>query len=218
MPEPVTIVGFAAGMTAVTAQLARRYFEIAKECVDVVLGAIALVLVLPLLGVCALIIKLSSKGPVLYSQVRVGKDGKLFRMYKLRTMEDGAESGCGAVWATRQDARVVPACRWMRLSHVDELPQLISVVRGEMSLVGPRPERPEIMEELEKHYPNVRARLTVRPGITGLAQVRNGYDTSVEQFRRKLEADLEYIQKRRWRTEIGILAKTLTKVCDRDAC
>jgi len=217
MPEPVTVLGFMAGMAAVGGHLARRYFEVAKECLDIVLGIAGLVLALPLLGVCAIVIRLSSRGPILYSQTRVGKGGRLFKMYKLRTMHVDAESGGGAVWACEDDPRIIGVCRWMRLSHIDELPQLVNVVRGEMSLVGPRPERPEILEELERRYPNVKARLSVRPGITGLAQVRNGYDTSIEKFRAKLAADLEYIAKRKWSTELHIMAKTLTKVHDKAA-
>jgi len=215
MPEPVTIIGVGAGLCGLMTQLARRYFSLAKEVVDIVVGFVALVLALPLLAVCAVIIKLSSKGPVTFTQSRVGKDGKLFKMHKLRTMYTDAESACGPVWAKDNDPRVVPACRWMRRSHVDELPQLINVVRGDMSLVGPRPERPEILAELEKTYPEVRRRLAVRPGITGLAQVRNGYDTSIEAFRHKLKADLEYIERSNWSTEIRILASTLGKFNDK---
>jgi lipopolysaccharide/colanic/teichoic acid biosynthesis glycosyltransferase len=154
---------------------------------------------------------------VFFCQTRLGKNGKPFRMFKLRTMYSSAESASGAVWAERNDPRVVPSCRWMRRSHVDELPQLINVVRGDMSLIGPRPERPEILAELEKTYPDIRRRLAVRPGITGLAQVRCGYDTSVEAFRNKLKADLEYIERRNWLTEIRILAATVTKLNDRAA-
>jgi lipopolysaccharide/colanic/teichoic acid biosynthesis glycosyltransferase len=215
MPEPVTIIGVGAGLCGLMTHLARRYFDLAKEVVDIVLGFIALVLSLPVLAVCAVIIRLSSKGPVMFTQNRIGKDGKLFKMRKLRTMYADAESTCGPVWAQDGDARVVGACRWMRRSHVDELPQLINVVKGEMSLIGPRPERPEILAELEKTYPEVRRRLAVRPGITGLAQVRNGYDTSVEAFRHKLKADLEYIERSNWSTELRILASTLGKFNDK---
>jgi len=105
----------------------------------------------------------------------------------------------------------------MRKSHIDELPQLINVIKGDMSLVGPRPERPEIMEELKKVYPEVVERLRVRPGITGLAQIRYGYDTDVKAYKRKLEADLEYIERRRWSTELRILAATIKKVRDERA-
>jgi len=217
MPEPITIVGVSVGILTLTTHLARRYFECAKEVADIVLGFIALVLSLPVLAVSAILIKTFSAGPAIFTQQRVGQDGKLFTLYKFRTMYTDAEVAGGAVWASKDDPRVVPVCRWMRVSHVDELPQLINVIKGEMSLVGPRPERPEILAELEKKYPNVRDRLAVRPGITGLAQVRNGYDTSVEAFRRKLEADLEYIENRNWTTELRILAATVAKFNDKAA-
>jgi lipopolysaccharide/colanic/teichoic acid biosynthesis glycosyltransferase len=217
MPEPITMIGVGAGFLTLATTLARRYFDVAKEVADVVLGFIALVLCLPVLGLCAFIVKLSSPGPLLYKQQRVGVRGKVFTMYKLRTMHISAESVSGAVWAAKGDPRVIPACRWMRHSHVDELPQLINVIQGAMSLVGPRPERPEILRELEKTYPDVRKRLAVRPGITGLAQVRNGYDTTVEAFRKKLEADLEYIEQRNWSMEFRIIAATVGKFHDRTA-
>jgi len=188
-----------------------------KRALDVVPCIAALPLVLVVLAICAIAIKLDSPGPVWFAQMRTGKGGRRFRMYKLRTMHTGAEAGTGAVWAGDNDHRIISACRWMRRSHVDELPQLLNVIMGEMSLVGPRPERPEIMVELEKAYPNVRERLAVRPGITGLAQVRNGYDTTIEAFRKKLQADLEYIERRKWSMELRILAATLTKVHDKGA-
>lgn len=211
MPEPITLIGIFAALATLCVHLARRFFGVAKEILDVVLGFIALVLSLPLLAVCALIIKLSSKGRVFHRQLRVGKAGKAFRMYKLRTMREDAEAETGAVWAEDDDPRIVPACRWMRRSHVDELPQLINVIKGEMSLVGPRPERPELVAKLEKVCPEFNKRHMVRPGITGLAQLRNGYEASVEGARRKLQADLEYIEKQNWSTELRILASTLTR-------
>jgi lipopolysaccharide/colanic/teichoic acid biosynthesis glycosyltransferase len=217
MPEPVTMIGVGAGVLAIASHLARRYFDVAKEVVDIVLGFVLLVFCLPVLAVCALIVKVSSRGPVFFKQIRAGQNGKPFVMYKLRTMYIDAESATGAVWAKRGDPRVVPMCKWMRRSHADELPQLLNVIRGDMSLVGPRPERAEIMTELEKAYPEVRRRLAVRPGITGLAQVRSGYDTSVEAFRNKLLADLEYIEQRNWTMELRILAATVTKLNDRTA-
>lgn len=217
MPEPITLIGAGGGLLAILAQLARHYFDAAKEVVDILLGAVFGIIALPVLLVCAAIVKLSSRGPVFFSQIRVGRNGRPFRMYKLRTMYVNAESASGAVWAQDKDPRVVPACRWMRRSHIDELPQLWNVIRGEMSFVGPRPERPEILAELERHYPDVRKRLAVKPGITGLAQVRTGYDSSIENFRHKLKADLEYISKRRWRLELAILAKTVWKLNDRTA-
>lgn len=217
MPEPITLVAVGSSMIGLAIHMARRYFDMAKEVVDVVLGFVLLLPASTVLLLCAVLIKLSSRGPVFYVQARVGKGGKIFRMYKLRTMLLDAETGTGAVWATKDDPRIIPACRWMRHSHADELPQLINVIKGDMSLVGPRPERPEILVELEKVYPNVRKRLAVRPGITGLAQVRNGYDMSVDSFRRKLAADLEYIEKRRWSQELRIFVATVPKLSDKHA-
>jgi lipopolysaccharide/colanic/teichoic acid biosynthesis glycosyltransferase len=211
------MVAVGTGVLGLATQLARRYFEAAKEVVDILLGLFALLLTLPLWAVCAVVIKVSSRGPVFLVQKRVGKGGKVFSMFKFRTMYANAEAAGGAVWARRGDPRVVAACRWMRRSHMDELPQILNVIKGDMSLVGPRPERPEILAELEKVHPDVRKRLAVRPGITGLAQIRNGYDTSVDQFRQKLQADLEYIEKRKWLMELAIIARTLGKLNDRDA-
>jgi len=204
-------------MVGLLTHLARRYFEVAKEVMDIVLGFLLLVLSLPILLCCAILIKLTSRGPIFFTQIRVGQQGKHFRMHKLRTMYSDAETRSGAVWCGDKDPRIVAACRWMRRSHVDELPQLLNVIKGEMSLVGPRPERPEILDELEETYPDIRKRLTVKPGITGLAQIRNGYDTTVEAFRHKLASDLEYIANRKWGTELRILFATVTKLNDKSA-
>jgi len=217
MPEPITLIAFGGGLIALATHLARRYFELAKEVVDVTLGAALLLAAAPVLIVCALLIKLSSRGPVFYVQARAGKGGKVFNMFKLRTMRTDAEAGTGAVWAVKGDPRIIPACRWMRLSHMDELPQILNVIQGDMSLIGPRPERPEILAKLEKEFPDMCKRLAVRPGITGLAQVRNGYDTGVGSFRLKLATDLEYIKKRRWSQELRILVATLPRLLDRQA-
>lgn len=217
MPEPVTMIAVGGGIVTLGAHLARRYFEVAKEICDIAMGAVAFLLALPVVLLSMLIVRLSSRGPVMFKQVRVGKDGQLFVMYKLRTMYLNAEDATGAVWAQDDDPRVIPACRWMRRSHVDELPQLINVIKGDMSLVGPRPERPEILEKLQQAYPLVRQRLSVRPGITGLAQVRNGYDSTVEAFRNKLAADLEYIERRSWGMEFAIIAMTFAKFNDKRA-
>jgi lipopolysaccharide/colanic/teichoic acid biosynthesis glycosyltransferase len=128
-----------------------------------------------------------------------------------------AEANSGPVRASHCDQRVLPACRWMRRSHLDEIPQLINVLAGKMSLVGPRPERPEIAQEIYQRLPEFRRRLQVRPGITGLAQVRNGYDTCMDAIRHKLQYDLEYIRRRSWLLEVGILLRTLTKFYDPSA-
>ena len=196
----------------------RLSFAVIKRIVDVALGSIAVLAAIPVLAICSAVIKLSSRGPVVYSQIRVGKGGRLFKMYKLRTMYHDIEASTGPVWAKDNDPRVIPVCRWMRRSHLDELPQLINVLRGEMSLVGPRPERPEIMAELEKTFPHINGRLIVQPGITGLAQIRNGYDKTIDGVHRKLEADMEYIATRKVSVELMILAATLPKFYDKSAC
>lgn len=198
-------------------RLSRQVFHSTKDVLDPILAVVCLILVLPVVAIAALLIKLSSRGPLIYTQVRVGKDGAQFKMYKLRTMYTDAESCTGPVWATKNDPRVIPACRWMRRSHVDELPQLINVIKGEMSLVGPRPERPEITEQLELIFPDYRHRLAVKPGITGLAQVRHGYCAGIGSIRKKLTADLEYIERANWLLELGILARTITAFNDRGA-
>lgn len=217
MPEPMTLIAFGTGLGGLGTHLARRYFNTAKDVVDILLGVVAFILCLPVMILCSLMIKFSSRGPLFYTQQRVGKDGKPFTMYKFRTMYIDAETRSGAVWAQKNDPRVVPACRWMRRSHMDELPQILNVIKGEMSLVGPRPERDEILTELEKTYPDARKRLAVRPGITGLAQIRNGYDSSVEGFGEKLKSDLEYIENRKWWLEFKILLLTFSKLNDRQA-
>ncbi len=218
MPEPITMIGLGSGVAVLTWKLSRKYFDYAKEVFDIAAGLFALVLATPVLLFCALLIKVSSRGPVFFTQRRVGKKGRIFGMLKLRTMYHNVEARTGAVWASKNDPRVVPVCRWMRRSHIDELPQLINIIKGEMSLVGPRPERAEILQELRKVYPNVEERLTVKPGITGLAQVRNGYDTTVEAFGDKLNADLEYIEHRRWSQEFAIIGRTFAKFNDKTAC
>ena len=198
-------------------RLSRQIFHATKEAMDPLLAGVAFVLALPVLAIAAMIIKFSSRGPLIYTQVRVGKDGTQFKMYKLRTMFINAESCTGPVWATKDDPRVIPSCRWMRRSHVDELPQLFNVMRGEMSLVGPRPERPEITEQLELIFHDYRHRLTVKPGITGLAQVRHGYCAGIGSIRAKLTSDLEYIERANWLMELGILARTITALNDKGA-
>ena len=209
MPEPVTLAIVGAGSTLVGFELARRQFRIAKELIDLIGGFVALVLFAPVMVICAAIIKISDPaGPILYRQVRVGLNGRLFTIYKLRTMYVDSEKAGRAVRAGKDDPRVIPWCKWMRKSHVDELPQLVNILRGEMSLVGPRPERPELFEELSQAMPDFERRLAVKPGLTGLAQIYNGYDTDIETVKRKLAMDLEYIEKMSLGLEIKLLLAT----------
>jgi lipopolysaccharide/colanic/teichoic acid biosynthesis glycosyltransferase len=218
MPEPITVVMVGAGGGSVLLGLARRQFQIFKELIDLIGGALALFVFAPVMLVCAALIKLwDPVGPVLYRQVRVGLNGRLFTIFKLRTMYVDAEAHGRAVRAGVDDPRVIPVCRWMRRSHMDELPQLFNILRGEMSLVGPRPERPELFEELSRQMPNFEKRLSVKPGLTGLAQIYNGYDTDADSLRRKLEFDLQYIQNMGLGMEIKLLFATITKLRDEGA-
>jgi len=218
MPEPITMMMVGAGGGSVAVELARRQFRIAKELIDLTLGAMACMVFGPLMLVCGVLIKLwDADGPVLYRQVRVGLNGRLFTIYKLRTMYVDAEKHSGSKWADKDDPRVIPVCRWMRKSHVDELPQLFNILRGEMSLVGPRPERPEMFEDLTRQLPDYERRLAVKPGITGMAQIYNGYDTDIESVRRKLAYDLEYIDRMSLSLEIKLILATLAKFRDHGA-
>ena len=213
MPEPLTMVGLSAGVVTLGIHLARRFFGVAKEVFDVVAGAIALLLLSPFLLIGAIVVKCSSKGPVFFRNKRVGRGGKEFLMLKLRTMYDaGSAPDAFALWTKDNDPRIVPACRWISRCHIDELPQLINVIKGEMSLIGPRPESCEVVAELEKVCPEFNKRHIVRPGITGLAQIRNGYTSSVEGSIQKLRVDLEYIEKQKWSAELHILAGTVPRI------
>jgi len=158
---------------------------------------LALVLALPALlivALSALLVKLTSRGPAFYTQLRVGLRGRPFRIYKVRTMIHNCESLTGPRWSMPGDPRVTLVGRFLRISHLDELPQLLNVLRGEMSLIGPRPERPEFLPVLERTLPAFRQRLNVRPGVTGLAQVRLPADLDLESVEHKLTHDLYYIR------------------------
>lgn len=184
---------------------------------DRLLALIGLILLLPLLAVLCLIIKLTSKGPVFFQQERVGQGGVPFKILKLRTMIQDAESSTGPIWAQDNDPRVTRFGRFMRLSHLDEIPQLINVLLGNMSLVGPRPERPVFVEQFKRQIPDYSERLTVKPGITGLAQVYHSYDTTLRDVRKKLAYDLLYIRKMCMMTDIIIIFLTIRCLTGRGA-
>jgi lipopolysaccharide/colanic/teichoic acid biosynthesis glycosyltransferase len=150
---------------------------------------------LPLIALLVVLVRLSSKGPAIYRQARVGKDGRRFMMYKIRTMRHDAEAATGPVWTQTQDPRVTAIGKMLRKLHLDELPQLINVLKGEMSLVGPRPERPEFVRVLGEAIPGYRNRLAVRPGITGLAQINLPPDSDLVSVQRKVLLDCEYIER-----------------------
>jgi sugar transferase (PEP-CTERM system associated) len=159
-----------------------------------ILAAIGLVLAAPVMLLVAIAVRLSSSGPVLYRQVRVGLNGENFTVYKFRSMRADAEASTGAVWATRDDPRVTPVGKFIRQVRLDELPQLFNVLRGDMALVGPRPERPEFVKALSEKIPYYRQRHSVRPGITGWAQINYKYGDTFEDTITKLEYDLYYIK------------------------
>ncbi|MBI3410342.1 MAG: sugar transferase [Planctomycetes bacterium] len=171
----------------------RRWQRAFKVGGDLIASLALLLLTAPLLGLAVAIVKLTSRGPAIYSQTRLGRFGRPFTIYKLRTMAHQCESLTGAQWSVPGDARVTPVGRWLRKTHLDELPQLWNVLKGDMSLVGPRPERPEFVPQLERAIPQYRQRLLVRPGVTGLAQVQLPADTDLASVRRKLAHDLHYV-------------------------
>jgi sugar transferase (PEP-CTERM system associated) len=172
----------------------RRELVMLQSAYSVAIALVATLVTLPLVLLTALAVKLTSRGPVLYRQTRVGAQGKPFVLYKFRSMYADAEARTGAVWATKDDPRITPLGRWLRLLRLDELPQLFNVLRGEMSIVGPRPERPEFVQVLAEQIPYYRQRHCVKPGITGWAQVNYKYGESVEDSAIKLEYDLYYIK------------------------
>lgn len=195
----------------------RKRFILVKEVVDRLVAVAGLVIFLPVLAIIGVIIKLSSKGPVFYLQERVGKDGKTFGIIKLRTMISDAEAATGPVWACANDPRITPFGRFLRKSHLDEVPQLINVIKGEMSIVGPRPERPLFVENFKSQIPSYAERLRVKPGITGLAQVCHKYDETVKDVRRKVAYDLLYIQRMCLMVDVAIVFLTVRRLTGKGA-
>lgn len=198
-----------------------------RRVLNVVVAIVGVLLTLPLWLVIAILVKITSRGPVIHSQVRVGRDtrdsaagandprrrhdmgGKPFVIYKFRTMQVAAEQHTGAVWATQNDPRITPIGRVLRQYRLDELPQLINVLLGDMNVVGPRPERPTIFADLRESIPQYRYRQRARPGITGLAQVRQQYDSCIEDVQRKVEFDLQYIRQQTFWQDLKIMIETI---------
>jgi lipopolysaccharide/colanic/teichoic acid biosynthesis glycosyltransferase len=174
--------------------LGPRWYRSGKHAADFALAALLALPAVPLVLLAALLVKLTSRGPAFYTQTRVGQDGRLFTILKLRTMIHNCESLTGPRWSIPGDPRVTRVGALLRASHLDELPQLWNVLKGDMSLVGPRPERPEFVPELERELPGYWQRLAVRPGVTGLAQVQLPPDSDLTSVRRKLAHDLYYVR------------------------
>lgn len=181
-----------------------------KRVLDMSISFLGIVLTAPVMVLIAIAIKMDSKGPVFYKQIRVGRAGKFFEIYKFRTMRQDAEVASGPVWAKEKDPRITRLGQFLRTSHLDELPQFFNVLRGEMSLVGPRPERPYFVNEFRKAIPNYEKRLYAKPGVTGLAQVKRRYDESLSDVKKKLRYDVLYIKKMCPLMDVKLMFMTLS--------
>ncbi|MEK7203622.1 MAG: sugar transferase [Patescibacteria group bacterium] len=189
----------------------KRFYEFLKRLTDVVLAVIGTIVFAALFPFIALTIKWETEGPVFYKQTRIGKGGKIFEVIKFRTMIQEAEK-YGAVWATKNDQRVTKTGRFFRKTRLDELAQVINILKGEMSVVGPRAERPEFVEKLKKEIPFYDERLLVRPGLSGWAQINYGKDLDSNDTKEKLQYDLYYIKNRSLTIDLAVILKTIKTV------
>jgi len=182
-----------------------------RNFIEFMLALLILLVSMPIILIAFALVRATSRGPVIYAQKRLGRGGLVFTIYKIRTMFRDSEPH-GARWAVPGDPRITPVGRLLRWSHVDELPQLINIMQGKMSLVGPRPERPEIAGQIERVYPEYRRRLNVRPGVTGLAQVLQPPDTNLSMVSSKLSLDLYYIAHASFWLDVRIILATVPHV------
>lgn len=181
-----------------------------RRFLDFTCSVILLLLLFPFFILVAITIKLESRGSIFYSQQRCGKNGKVFSVYKFRSMVQDAEKASGPVWAQKEDPRITKFGKFMRKTRIDELPQLMNIIRGDMSFIGPRPERPFFVESFKKQIPMYVNRLKVKPGVTGLAQVTVGYDETLEDVKDKVNADIRYIKNSdSWKMNLWVLWKTV---------
>jgi lipopolysaccharide/colanic/teichoic acid biosynthesis glycosyltransferase len=210
----------------------RHRSERVNRAMNIVIALTALIAMAPIMALIALAVRLTSRGPVIYRQVRVGEDrrggsnrqdsrrrhdygGRLFTMYKFRTMRVDAEANGQAVWAQKNDPRTTPIGKFLRTTRLDELPQLWNVLRGDMNIVGPRPERPSIFAQLREEIPFYAQRQRVKPGITGWAQINQAYDSCLEDVKSKVQYDLEYVQQRSVVHDLRIMSRTLPVMIQR---
>ncbi|MEO8624873.1 MAG: sugar transferase [bacterium] len=224
--HPVAFVDLTAAAEVVEDVVPRDRSEALCRAVNIMIALLAVVCLAPVFALIALAVRLSSRGPVFYSQVRVGVDrrykqkstydrrgydhgGKPFMMFKFRTMQVDAEADGRAVWAAKSDPRVTFVGNLLRRTRLDELPQLLNVILGDMNIVGPRPERPTIFADLRRNIPQYPMRQRVKPGITGWAQINQAYDSSVDDVRRKVEFDLEYMKRQSIIHDLRIMTMTL---------
>jgi exopolysaccharide biosynthesis polyprenyl glycosylphosphotransferase len=186
--------------------------EIAKRSADVALSSLGLLLTWPMMVATAIAVRLDSAGPILFKQERVGCDGVPFTVFKFRSMRADAEAKTGAVWASENDPRITRSGRFIRKTRLDELPQLINILVGDMSLVGPRPERPVFVQDLSQKIPYYSQRHIVKPGLTGWAQINYPYGNTVEDALQKLQYDLFYIKNQSLLFDLSILFNTIKTV------
>ncbi|MDD5680415.1 MAG: exopolysaccharide biosynthesis polyprenyl glycosylphosphotransferase [Candidatus Omnitrophica bacterium] len=209
VPEPGSMVLLSTGIFGWVIQFARKRFQEFKRFFDIYVSSFGIILAAPVIAFTALLIKIVSPGPVFFKQERVGLNGRTFDIYKLRTMRIDAEACSGPMWAQEDDPRLIRFGRMIRKMHLDELPQLVNVLRGEMSIVGPRPERPVFVEQLSSQIIDYSKRLRVKPGITGLAQVVHKYDETIKDVKKKVKYDLLYIREMCLMVDIRILLRTI---------
>ncbi len=207
-PEPSSFLLFGSGLFTMVLAFLRRAYNVTKRLMDIAISSVALILLSPLCVLVAILIKLTSKGPVIYSQTRCGRDGEDFEILKFRTMRTDAEKSTGPVWAKLKDNRITPIGNILRKSRIDEIPQFINVLKGDMSVIGPRPERPVFVGKLEQQITDYRKRLAVKPGITGLAQVYHRYDEDLSDVRKKVKYDILYIKSMCFLTDMRIILST----------
>ena len=192
---------------------AAQFYDPLKRAGEFVGALLVGIVLLPFELLIALLIALTSRGPVIYRQTRVGKNGHNFMLYKFRSMmalsADGSAETKGAAWATKGDARTTPIGKFLRASHLDELPQLWNIIRGDISFVGPRPERPEFVEKLEKQIPYYETRLFIKPGVTGWAQLNHRADLDLADVKQKLQYDIYYLKNRSLVLDLAIIVKTI---------
>ncbi len=189
-----------------------RMGSMVKRAIDIILSSVAMIIMAPVLAICAVAIKLETKGPVFYTQVRLGRNNETFVMLKLRSMRADAEAETGAVFTAEQDDRITRVGYIIRRTRLDEFPQLWNIIRGDMTLVGPRAERPEFLDSLSERYEYYRIRSSVKPGLTGWAQTRYGYVSSVDAYEEKLALDVYYLKHRSVAMDLLILWHTVKTV------
>lgn len=193
----------------ITPQLMPEWEKKIKRLMDIFISIILIIISSPITLITSLAIKLESKGPIFYKQDRSGLNGKPFKIVKFRSMRSDAEKLSGPVWSTKDDPRITKVGKFIRKVRIDEIPQMMNVLKGEMSLVGPRPERPFFVEKLAEEIPFYKRRLKVRPGVTGWAQVKHKYDENVEDVKEKLRYDLFYIENMSLSNDFKILFRTV---------